>query len=193
MTPEEIASLIERVRELEADKARLDFLDECNRRLNSQSGSKYGWRLILNHNVNRLMSGHLSIDLHDSEGGSHKLSSCRAAIDERMSDLRRASTNNQEEVAEMARDAEFLRDFADRLFRNATPAMGFDQGDTDQLHRIASALISAQPQEVVVPDGWVMMPREMTAEMISAWRNAPGLDILTAYRAMIAAAPKEVK
>ncbi len=44
-----------------------------------------------------------------------------------------------------ARDAEFLRDLAGRLFRNATPAMGFDQGDTDQLHRIASALTTPSP------------------------------------------------
>lgn len=40
----------------------------------------------------------------------------------------------------LARDAEFLHDLAGRLFRNATPSMGFDQGDVDQLYRIASAL-----------------------------------------------------
>ena len=71
--------------ELEAtreDKKRLDFLDECNRRLNAYSGTTYGWKLILNHNVNRLMLGHMAVDLHDSEGGKAKLPSCRAALDE---------------------------------------------------------------------------------------------------------------
>ena len=34
-------------------------------------------------------------------------------------------------------DAVFLYDLAGRLFHNTTPAMGFDQGDTDQLYRIA--------------------------------------------------------
>lgn len=34
-------------------------------------------------------------------------------------------------------DAVFLCDLAGRIFHNATPAMGFDQGDTDQLYRIA--------------------------------------------------------
>lgn len=42
-----------------------------------------------------------------------------------------------------AQDAAFLSDLAGRLFRMATPAMGFDQGDTDQLYRIARAF--AQP------------------------------------------------
>jgi len=66
------------------DTARLDFLDECNRRLNAQYGTNYGWRLILNHNVNRLMLGHLDVDLDDSTGGNNKLPSCRAAIDTEM-------------------------------------------------------------------------------------------------------------
>jgi hypothetical protein len=72
---------------VEPDKARLDFLDECNTRLNAKYGTEYGWRLILNHNVNRLMLGpRMDVDLHDSEGGNKKLRSCRAAIDERLRD-----------------------------------------------------------------------------------------------------------
>jgi hypothetical protein len=50
-----------------------------------------------------------------------------------------------------ARDAVFLIDLAGRLFRNATPAMGFDQGDVDQLHRVAATLTTA-PQGV--PERW---------------------------------------
>ncbi|WP_300563132.1 hypothetical protein [Companilactobacillus sp.] len=38
------------------------------------------------------------------------------------------------------RDAAFLIDLAKRLHRSATPATGFDQGDTDQLYRIARGL-----------------------------------------------------
>lgn len=37
-------------------------------------------------------------------------------------------------------DAAFLHDVAARMFRTVTPAMGFDQGDTDRLHRIARDL-----------------------------------------------------
>lgn len=39
-------------------------------------------------------------------------------------------------------DVDFLRDLAGRLFRNATPALGFDQGDTDRLYGIAHRLAS---------------------------------------------------
>ncbi len=37
-------------------------------------------------------------------------------------------------------NVEFIRDLAARMFRNATPAMGFDQGDTDRLYVIANRL-----------------------------------------------------
>lgn len=43
-------------------------------------------------------------------------------------------------------DTEFLRDLAGRLFRTATPAMGFDQGDTDRLYRIARDLTTPPAQ-----------------------------------------------
>jgi hypothetical protein len=73
-TPSELAA------ELLMDKARLDFLDECNRRLNASCGTRYGWDMVMNHNVTRLMSGrHLDIDLNDSK--AHGAPSCRDAID----------------------------------------------------------------------------------------------------------------
>lgn len=37
-------------------------------------------------------------------------------------------------------DAEFLRELAKRIFHNTTPAMGFDQGDSDRLMEIARKL-----------------------------------------------------
>lgn len=70
--------------EARKDTNRLDFLDRCNRALNGRYGTNYGWKLIRNHNVNRLMSEGMEIDLHDSEGGTAKLPSCRAAIDAQM-------------------------------------------------------------------------------------------------------------
>ena len=65
-----------------ADTARLDFLDQCNGRLNAKFGTNYHWKLILNHNVSRLMLGHLEVDLNDAE--ARGLPSCRDAIDEKM-------------------------------------------------------------------------------------------------------------
>lgn len=74
------------VREYKKDKERLDFLDRCNRALNKHYGTNYGWKLILNHNVTRLMSerGIDAIDLNDAEGGNVKSESCREAIDKQM-------------------------------------------------------------------------------------------------------------
>lgn len=74
------------------DTARLDFLDAANRRLNAHCGTNYRWRLIMNHNVNRLMIGHMEIDLNDAEGGKDALPSCRAAIEERRGQIARAGT-----------------------------------------------------------------------------------------------------
>lgn len=63
------------------DGERLDFLDECNARLNEHSGTTYGWKMVMNHNVNRLMieGRHLAVNLHDSE--AFGAPSCREAID----------------------------------------------------------------------------------------------------------------
>lgn len=75
------------VDELLRDKARLDFLDEMNCKLNAWAGTIYRWKLILNHNVNRLMLGHMQVDLHDQAPHAH--ASCRLAIDEEMSRILR--------------------------------------------------------------------------------------------------------
>ena len=71
-----------RLEALEADKARLDWLDRMNAGLNQRYGTAYRWRLILNHNVTRLLLGDFLMDLHDTEGGKTGLTSCRDAIDE---------------------------------------------------------------------------------------------------------------
>lgn len=61
------------------DSERLDFLDEVNMRLNAKYGTTYKWKLIMNHNVNRLMLGAGKVDLNDMEANG--LTSCRDAID----------------------------------------------------------------------------------------------------------------
>jgi hypothetical protein len=77
------AEIEKKVEELKKDKERLDFLDRCNLALNDHYKTNYGWKLILNHNVTRLMSeGSLKwVDLNDAEGGNDKHKSCRDAID----------------------------------------------------------------------------------------------------------------
>ena len=77
------------------DSERLNFLDECNRRLNAHYGTDYGWELILNHNVNRLMLGPIAVDLNDSCGGKGKLPSCRDAIDKAMARSATPSTEGR--------------------------------------------------------------------------------------------------
>lgn len=67
---------------LMADKDRLDFLDQCNANLNAHYGTKYKWEMVLNHNVNRLMTSHLDVDLNDAK--AHGFHSCREAIDREM-------------------------------------------------------------------------------------------------------------
>lgn len=90
----ELARLRAEGEALREDAARLDFLDGCNARLNASYGTHYGWKLVLNHNVNRLVLGDMKVDLHDSEGGNDKLPSCRLAIDEarKRTALARAAT-----------------------------------------------------------------------------------------------------
>ena len=95
--PDELARLRERVAVLEEDKARLDFLDECSARLNGHYGTSYGWTLILNHNVNRLMLDGLLVDLNDMEASKAKLPSCRAAIDTKRNELARKALENRHE------------------------------------------------------------------------------------------------
>lgn len=53
-------------------------------------------------------------------------------------------------------------------------------------------------QPVTVPDGYVLVPAELTPEMRNAWDSAPNnsddddVNMMAAYRAMLAAAPKGV-
>lgn len=88
----------EMVGEARRDKERLDFLDRCNLALNDHYQTNYGWKLILNHNVTRLMSerGLDFIDLHDSEGGNKKFKSCREAIDEALTQPPTPLTNDKD-------------------------------------------------------------------------------------------------
>jgi hypothetical protein len=66
------------------DKARLDFLEECRRKLNAHCGSSYGWEMVRSHLVNRLMfrtpevSEMAGVDLNDA---GHPGTDIRAAID----------------------------------------------------------------------------------------------------------------
>ena len=76
--------------DVEQDKKRLDFLDRCNNTLNKKYGTTYGWKLIINHNITRLMTGDIAdIDLNDANAGNDKHKSCRDAIDEVLKQLSR--------------------------------------------------------------------------------------------------------
>ncbi|HCL4141369.1 TPA: hypothetical protein N2C26_005921 [Pseudomonas aeruginosa] len=75
----EAQALREEVAELRRDKDRLDRLDQLNVALNAKYGTTYQWQVIVNHNINRLMLGHLQIDLNDS--AAFGLPSCRDALD----------------------------------------------------------------------------------------------------------------
>ncbi|MFO6387243.1 hypothetical protein ACLBV0_04430 [Pseudomonas aeruginosa] len=75
----EAQALREEVAELRRDKGRLDRLDQLNVALNAKYGTTYQWQVIVNHNINRLMLGHLQIDLNDS--AAFGLPSCRDALD----------------------------------------------------------------------------------------------------------------
>ncbi len=84
LAEEAARALSAEVEALRKDRERLNFLDRCNQRLNAHYGSDYGWELILNHNINRLLLGYGAVDLNDACGGDKKLPSCRAAIDKEM-------------------------------------------------------------------------------------------------------------
>lgn len=77
-----------------------------------------------------------------------------------------------------ARDAVFLGDLAVRIFRNATPAMGFDQGDADQLHRIAAALTTA-PQGIPAQSSEYTRGIETAALRIEKARDNVGTETLS--------------
>lgn len=89
MPVDDAVSLLRRIAgEESADKNRLDFLDGMNTALNARYGTTYRWELILNHNINRLMLGHMIVDLNDAK--PFGLRSCRVAIDREMERIRDA-------------------------------------------------------------------------------------------------------
>lgn len=79
------------------DTARLDFLDQLNASLNAHHGTGYRWEMVINHNVNRLMTTRrgLPVDLNDAR--AHGFNSCRDAIDREM--LRIAAVRHARSVA----------------------------------------------------------------------------------------------
>jgi hypothetical protein len=70
--------------ELRAEATRLDWLEEQRTRLNAHTGSRYGWKLVQSHLVNRLMlptpevCEMAGVDLHDTGLTTDDV---RAAID----------------------------------------------------------------------------------------------------------------
>lgn len=56
-------------------------------------------------------------------------------------------TPSRQDAPVPVEQVEFLRDLAKRLFQKATPAMGFDQGDVDQLYAIAHRLAAVSAGE----------------------------------------------
>lgn len=66
------------------------------------------------------------------------------------------------------------------------------------LQRAIDAFVCQAGNSPVIPDGYVMVPKKPTAEMIWAakycFTSTPGWDVFkSAYKAMLAAAPQEVK
>lgn len=78
-----LAAAVEERDALKADKERLDFLDRLNIGLNDRYGTSYRWKMVVNHNVNRLYLRDINtIDINDAQANG--LQSCREAIDEQM-------------------------------------------------------------------------------------------------------------
>ncbi|MCY1393195.1 hypothetical protein D9M71_80830 [compost metagenome] len=68
---------------LRKDKDRLDWFDRLNRSLNKHYGTSYHWKVVVNHNVNRLYLNSIRmVDMNDAE--PYGLSTCREAIDAAM-------------------------------------------------------------------------------------------------------------
>lgn len=73
-----------------------------------------------------------------------------------------------------------------------------DDDRIEGIKRIVRELVAAPTGIPVIPDGYVMVPKEPTCEMIWAakycFTSTPGWDVFkSAYIAMLAAAPQEVK
>lgn len=76
----------------------------------------------------------------------------------------------------------------------------FCSTDTARMRKVISvsagtedAPLYRHAQQPVVPDGYVMVPKEPTEEMLQASYREAAVYSPTAYRAMIAAAPQEGK
>lgn len=74
---------------------------------------------------------------------------------------------------------------------------GVDKGDEVFLY--AAPQFQPVSNPYTLPDGWVMMPSELTSGMQGAWDSAPNgnedddVNMRNAYRAMLAAAPQPEK
>ena len=70
------------------------------------------------------------------------------------------------------------------------PCIGTCESEESFAHRIAVAAA----MRLAVPEGWVLVPREPTDEMLfelmDEWESAGGRSIAMNYAAMLAAAPK---
>lgn len=104
-------------------------------------------------------------------------------------------------------NAEFIRDLAGRMFRSATPAMGFDQGDTDRLYVIANRLAALeQAGEPVADAGGVtqadreaylamnMLPEFDAADVRAGlWDKVTGVQAFKSHRLQSVAAATAAK
>jgi hypothetical protein len=70
----------------------LDFLEKCHTLLNESYQTDYGWEIIINHNVVRMMmdkrGGIWDLDLNDACGGNAKIKTCRLAIDKKIEEFK---------------------------------------------------------------------------------------------------------
>lgn len=80
---DDLLALIAENEQLQKDKSRLDWFDGMNKALNAHYGTEYRWKVVVNHNVNRIYLNSLRIiDMNDQD--CHGLPSCRDAIDAAM-------------------------------------------------------------------------------------------------------------
>lgn len=95
---------------LKADKKRLDFLEDCHTRLNDLYKTDYGWEVIINHNVVRLMKEKdiNGIDLNDAKGGNDKIKTCRLALDKKMEEIEFQRKALNKKLEEDEKRKEFL-------------------------------------------------------------------------------------
>ena len=102
---------------LKKDKERLDFLEECHTKLNEKCGTDYGWEIIINHNVVRMMMERnlREFDLNDAAGGNAKIKTCRLAIDKKMEEFARQREAYQRQLLEKQKREEYLKKLSNIL------------------------------------------------------------------------------